>query len=882
MTSAMSFPASALWSTGRIVRRYGDRQHSLPFRRGTLRAWGLLPVGVACYIIDPPACCPPRPANSTSYSRPAGHLRPSLPPFFPPFLSFSQHKQDDDLQSRIVKVTRRQRVGRVGEWQLRPGASSASDAAFEDYVGTAGGVAPRSLDEPHNSTLLGSQSTPLLVPLGRTGQALVSPIGPGTKTLLQKSAVQRRKARIAHERNMRAASEQRDTVLHSYGGYGKSGSGGGEGGGSSSSSGGGSGGDSASGGLRRSATVPSLRTPGPGRQNKRGGGRAKKVCTTKLRDIVAASGRGRRLRDRRPVWTDVDMPKTRQGARQGRAPPPGSMSLSSSMSSLPVDGGSGPVESSFPPSREGGGGKPVPRWARYEDEVDEEEEAGEEALGLRREGADAPDEKEGPNESRDPGSTSLPPQPWGDEAHETKLMAGGDATGWGLADTGAKGKGLPPHHPSESLLRVTSPLRVPSPGTGPLLVPRLQFQLQPDTTTSGNDEGTVDHSSGKHSNGDTKNWPPEPHVGLGTDASRQGLPSPRFFALEMFDDQDDLEKDTHDFERRLSERAREMAAAPGAAVSAAAVGAANAADQRPFLPAQSTWNHLSGDREWRHCDVLEMDASSQRYLIRWGHNGKMKYVSRFNIIFDHEDRPTLDARTRRAKARREASEARSRYHFNLTALAQGMDLTEWAVPAEMMIAVLHRAKVDIGSLGLPIALSGEGDHPHTSLDAPLSSWSVGSERRPSIRTPTLGERSLREGGGRESSRPLATAASAAANTEADAAYIGAVLELTEEVRLMYIHDLQMLELQELVDSDDRYRGPRMAPPVRGLPTHRVLSRGGLSALRDALLLATPCDWEALIARGCRVASRLPIADPLVLKAMHLCSDVMERIRSMVH
>jgi hypothetical protein len=553
------------------------------------------------------------------------------------------------------------------------------------------------------------------------------------------------------------------------------------------------------------------------------------------------------------------------------------------MSSLPVDGGSGPVESSFPPSREEGRGKPVPRWARYEDEVDEEEEASEEALGLRREGADAPDEKEGTDESRDPESTSLPPQPWGDETHETKLMAGGGATGWGLADTGAKGEGLLPHHPSESLLRVTSPLRVPSPGTGPPPVPRLQFHVQPDTTTSGNDEGTLDHSSGNHSNGDLRgdnmNWPPDPHVGLGTDASRQGLPSPRFFALEMFDDQDDLEKDAHDFERRLSERAREMAAAPGAAVSAAAVSAANAADQRPFLPAQSTWNHLSGDREWRHCDVLEMDASSQRYLIRWRHNGKMKYVSRFNIIFDHEDRPTLDARTRRAKARREASEARSRYHFNLTALAQGMDLTEWAVPAEMMIAVLHRSKVDIGSLGLPIALSGEGDHPNTSLDAPLSSWSVGSERRPSA---TLGGRSLGEEGGRESSRPLATAASTAASTEADAAYIEAVLELTEEVRHMYIHDLQLLELQELVDSDDRYRGPRMAPPVRGLPTHRVLSRGGLSALRDALLLATPCDSEALIARGCRVASRLPIADPLVLKAMHLCSDVMERIRSMVH
>ena len=59
----------------------------------------------------------------------------------------------------------------------------------------------------------------------------------------------------------------------------------------------------------------------------------------------------------------------------------------------------------------------------------------------------------------------------------------------------------------------------------------------------------------------------------------------------------------------------------------------------------SNWLYNDGrPSSLRQCEVLEFDTKKQVFLIKWLHNAQTKYVSRFNIIFELEDKMQLEHR----------------------------------------------------------------------------------------------------------------------------------------------------------------------------------------------------------------------------------------------
>ena len=52
--------------------------------------------------------------------------------------------------------------------------------------------------------------------------------------------------------------------------------------------------------------------------------------------------------------------------------------------------------------------------------------------------------------------------------------------------------------------------------------------------------------------------------------------------------------------------------------------------------AKSKYYHDDGNYEWVPCRVLEYDEAENSFLIQWEHTQKLKWVKRFNLIFEGE------------------------------------------------------------------------------------------------------------------------------------------------------------------------------------------------------------------------------------------------------
>jgi hypothetical protein len=82
--------------------------------------------------------------------------------------------------------------------------------------------------------------------------------------------------------------------------------------------------------------------------------------------------------------------------------------------------------------------------------------------------------------------------------------------------------------------------------------------------------------------------------------------------------------------------------------------------------ALSKWNYPNGEAELRKCIVTNYIKKSDLYEIIWVQNtGIKKKVSRFNLIFDLEDRDLFEQRLNEAHRMRETAEILMKYHFSI-------------------------------------------------------------------------------------------------------------------------------------------------------------------------------------------------------------------------
>ena len=77
------------------------------------------------------------------------------------------------------------------------------------------------------------------------------------------------------------------------------------------------------------------------------------------------------------------------------------------------------------------------------------------------------------------------------------------------------------------------------------------------------------------------------------------------------------------------------------------------------------WFFPDGTFEWRRVSVLEEEPA--RFLIEWEGNGKQKWVSTLNILFEGEEEDVLDERRHTAI-------------LNRCAARQNMALERWTNP----------------------------------------------------------------------------------------------------------------------------------------------------------------------------------------------------------
>lgn len=82
--------------------------------------------------------------------------------------------------------------------------------------------------------------------------------------------------------------------------------------------------------------------------------------------------------------------------------------------------------------------------------------------------------------------------------------------------------------------------------------------------------------------------------------------------------------------------------------------------------AYSKWNYPNGEAELRKCIVENYIKKSDLYEIIWVQNTSIrKRVSRFNLIFDREDRDLFEQRLNEAHKMREQAEILMKYHFSI-------------------------------------------------------------------------------------------------------------------------------------------------------------------------------------------------------------------------
>lgn len=75
---------------------------------------------------------------------------------------------------------------------------------------------------------------------------------------------------------------------------------------------------------------------------------------------------------------------------------------------------------------------------------------------------------------------------------------------------------------------------------------------------------------------------------------------------------------------------------------------------------------LGNEWQWKHCSVLSFDTTTNKYYIRFSHNGQEKSVKRFNLLFDAESRELWQLRRARAREEREAAKRRLRFDYFLS------------------------------------------------------------------------------------------------------------------------------------------------------------------------------------------------------------------------
>ena len=76
------------------------------------------------------------------------------------------------------------------------------------------------------------------------------------------------------------------------------------------------------------------------------------------------------------------------------------------------------------------------------------------------------------------------------------------------------------------------------------------------------------------------------------------------------------------------------------------------------------WNFPNGDAELRRCVVEDFIETKDLYEVRWLHNPNIKKrVSRFNLIFELEDKEDYERRIFMAHQYRKDAETLMRYHY---------------------------------------------------------------------------------------------------------------------------------------------------------------------------------------------------------------------------
>ena len=78
----------------------------------------------------------------------------------------------------------------------------------------------------------------------------------------------------------------------------------------------------------------------------------------------------------------------------------------------------------------------------------------------------------------------------------------------------------------------------------------------------------------------------------------------------------------------------------------------------------SKWNFPNGDAELRRCVIENFLDTKDLYEVRWCHNRSIKKsVSRFNLIFELEDKEEYERRIFMAHQYRKDAETLMRYHY---------------------------------------------------------------------------------------------------------------------------------------------------------------------------------------------------------------------------
>lgn len=73
--------------------------------------------------------------------------------------------------------------------------------------------------------------------------------------------------------------------------------------------------------------------------------------------------------------------------------------------------------------------------------------------------------------------------------------------------------------------------------------------------------------------------------------------------------------------------------------------------------------YVGDEWQWRRCSVLSFDSTTNKYRVKFLHNGLEKEVKRFNLLFDAENRDAWQSCRDAAKSSREDAKKRLRFDY---------------------------------------------------------------------------------------------------------------------------------------------------------------------------------------------------------------------------